>query len=243
MGSMMNSSSSATSSNQEWNPEESLTAALPESIGVTKFQPGQKLDIGGPSKSVQVLLYMKGKGVLMAEDWDYRKTRSGDFRITFKALKASFGFGLRGDESVYDIFEVIKGQSNPPNRSLYGQLEQFFDNLTPLNFVYSERGDGWGPAVTAPVEVEYSEDLASKIVEAFNEGNSKAISENGEEHASTRYRNFRWVPLSVLEGTGNDDPAVLDGSKLVSVELDGETLNLWDENQMRKNVVPLLRRE
>lgn len=225
---------------KEWNPEQNLTAALPGSIGLTKLDFKEDLlDMEGPSKSVQVLIYMKEKGVLMAEDWDYRKNRKGELRVTFKSLKASFGFGLSG-EGVVNVWSVVTDATKPPNRSLYGKLSTYFDKLSPCSFLYSERGDGWGPAVTVPVVLDFSEEIANKMVEDFNTGSLETILEKGEESPASRFRNFRWVPMYKLLKTGNDDPAVLDGTKLVSVNLDGVSYNLWDENQMRKHLLPTL---
>lgn len=249
MGSMLsnqnsladNSSSSSSSSSSEWNPDVSITAALPESIGTAKFDlKQQKLMLVGPSKSLQILICMKGKGVLMAEDFDPRKSRTGGPRKTFGALKASFGHTLSVDDGEVIVWDIITDPSKPPNVDLYFQLQKCFDKINPLNFTYSERGEGWGPAVTVPVMMEYDENLAQTILNELNAASDEAVKEHGEESMKARYRNFRWVSLEALKDTGNDDAVLDDETKLVKLELDGKAYKLWDENQMRKAVIPHL---
>ena len=113
------------------------------------------------------------------------------------------------------------------------------------NFVYSEGGKEWGPAVTIPLFLTGNHSLkmelteAQGIIENLNEkANTTFSTKNADDIITGRFRDFTLIPLKSLLNTGNDQSAVMDESKLEEIEVDGQRVKLWDESQMRKNLFP-----
>jgi hypothetical protein len=231
-----------------WSASKSMTAALAHTINIARINPREELvGKGGPSPSNQalvIILTKQGEYVLMCKDYDLRKLPDGNFRPTHGALKASFGFGLPKDHSFQNSFEaLLKG---PANSSLY----KLFDTINAAQvqtapFVYSEGGQEWGPAVTIPLfltdDKSQAMELAAaeKIVADLNQIASRAFAgKKADDIMTGRFRDFCLILLKTLLQTGSDQPAVLDASKLEIITVDGQPAKLWDESQMRKNLLP-----
>lgn len=233
---------------QEWNPDKSMTAALEHTINITKVDPCEQL-VGrdGPSPSNQALVVMmtnEGAHVLMCKDFDLRKLDNSKYRPTHGALKASFGFGFPNDHDFKSSYEaLLKG---PANIALY----KLFDHINPkniksANFVYSEGGQGWGPAVTIPLFLTGDDSAlmnrqeADHIVAQLNQQATAAFeSKQPDDIFTGRFRDFTLVPLKTLLHTGSDQPAVMDEDKLEVIKHNGQDAKLWDESQMRLNLLP-----
>lgn len=67
---------------------------------------------------------------------------------------------------------------------------------------------------------------------------SKILSVLGNAGMTGRFRDFTLVPLKALLSTGNNVPAVYDQTQLQTVEHEGRLEKLWDESQMRANLLP-----
>jgi len=138
---------------------------------------------------------------------------------------------------------IIKG---PANISLYNFFNAIpAENVQTIQFAYSEGREGWGPAVTIPLvltghnskKIELAE--ANQIVDGLNQKAKAAFEGKKKDDLMTgRFRDFTLVPLSKLLPTGSDQPAVLDENKLEVIEHNGVSCKLWDEPQMRKNLLP-----
>jgi hypothetical protein len=233
--------------NTEWNPAVSMTPALESTINVSHFDPHTTLfGADGPSPSNFALVVLnteEGAQVLMCRDYDERLQQDGSRRPTHGTFKASSGFGMKIDDFMNSFDALVKG---PANVALYNLLSSINgDNLHTMNLAYSESGEGWGPAATIPLFLTgdagspLSSDDVGGLLGGLNIKASEAFETREEgDTISGRFRDFKLIPLDILLGTGNDDPAVADGSKLVTITLDGKEETLWDENQMRKNLLP-----
>lgn len=234
--------------NLGWDAAKSMTPALEHTINVAHVDPQKEL-IGksGPSPSNQalvVVLTQEGPYVLMCKDYDLRTLPGGQLRPTYGALKASFGFGLPKDHAFQNSFEaLVRGPANTALYRLFDTMD--LKNVKTANFVYSEGGQGWGPAVTIPlfltgnnaIKMEFEE--AEKILAALNHNAHEVFAAKSESDTlAGRFRDFSLIPLKSLLKTGSDQPAVLDESLLETIEVDGQLVKLWDESQMRKNLLP-----
>jgi hypothetical protein len=224
---------------QSWDATKSMTPALPQTIGVSETDPEQVL-IGkeGPSPSNQALVVMhtsEGDFVLLCKDYDPRLV-DGKYRPTHGALKASFGFGLPKDHSFESSFQaLVKGPANTALYNLFSKVD--LSCVQTGKFAYSEGGKEWGPVSTIPVFISVDFDMANKLVAQLNQISQQTF-DNRKNDFEGRFRDFTLLPLKALLSTGNDQPAVLDESKLEMIMVDGVPTKLWDESQMRKNLLP-----
>ncbi len=238
-----------------WNEADSMTPALDSRIFY--MDPSQEL-VGaeGPSPSnlaILVMLLENGPHVLMCKDYDPRRGADGELRPTSGALKASFGFTLSKDHKFQNSVEALR--RGPANESLYN----LFNVINPKNiitpeFVHFEESLGWGPAVNVPQVVKGADgammkpDESEGILTYLNEKARQQFEEGKAESTDPtrpsmkgRFRDFMYMPLELLQNTGSLDPAVRDEDKFLSIEVNGETVRLWDEGQMRHHLIPALR--
>ena len=235
----------------QWDAAKSMTPALEHTINVSKRNINEEL-VGkeGPSPSNQALVIMltqqEGPCVLMCKDYDLRKLAEkdgGGLRPTYGTLKASFGFGLPQNHNFQNSFEaLVKGPANIALYKLFDNMD--LKNVRTANFVYSEEGQGWGPAVTVPLFLTGSNSIkmelaeAKKIITTLNQtANDVFSTKNKDDIMTGRFRDFSLIPLKLLLQTGSDQPAVFDENKLEVINVDGQLVKLWDESQMRKNLL------
>lgn len=232
---------SAFAAEQTWDEKSSMSAALESTINVFRDDPTKKV-IGsdGPSPSnlaLVVFVTEKGPQILMAKDYDPRKLDTGKFRPTYGSLKATFGFGLKAGEFSTSQEALLRGSANV---SLYQMFDKFSsDSITLTNLSYQERGEEWGPAVTIPVFIKTSFEDATKTLKEVNDTALQAYETKAEGDLFTgRFRDFTLIPLATLKHTGSMTPAVYDEANLEVIQLPNGPVKLWDEAQMRQNLLP-----
>lgn len=234
----------------KWDAAKNMTAALDGSCQVIAVDPDACL-IGkdGPSPAnftLVVLLKEDLPHVLMCKDYDPRQLQDGTFRPTHGSLKASMGFGLPKEHSFETSYDAMV--NGPANTALYNMLKETDLIFRPAPFAYLEQGEGWGPAVTIPLILtsqkgHLGSDDVEQWLSTLNQRASDAFKNRSSDTSfDGRFRDFTLVPLKTLLSTGGDQPAVLQGDKLMRIEHNGATEKLWDEPQMRQALLPALDR-
>lgn len=180
--------------------------------------------------SIAVLIICKDDTVIFCRDDDPRPVvdKEGNvvsqFRPAHGTYKASFGY--RGTPTTF----LDKDQ--PANRAMLGTLSD--KKLETGEFFYREGGDGW-QVITLP---QYYEGDSDEWIAELNLAYWKAVIEGKKPWTS----NFVKLPRKKCIGSTPGSPAVYDETKYVKITEGRTTYTLWDEEQMRNQLLPLLTR-